>query len=156
MMNPTKWLRHNLRRRLSRGYSADSEIALDPCVPEGVLRVAEHGEDFAVRVTAGNGTQYFLSDRRVISRKGDSIEVAFRYCDIAHVHWIMKDPLKHAFKMPNPEQEISNMKRLHGDRLLIELRGTGSLVVMDTLGGAYFPIYEFLRLRDRFDKPRTV
>lgn len=153
MFIPQKWLRLQFTRHIRRGFSQNAEV--NPSLTELVRLRAESTEEFPVSVMAKTGVRYWLTDRRIIAEDGDNLRTLFRYEEVSQVHWMFKDWLQRAFKATNPQDEITRIKSVHFDRLEVELKSTGEMVVLEELDQSYLPVYEFLSLLWRLNVPRT-
>lgn len=138
-MTPERWLEVQFQKKLRRGYRDNAELR--PPSDEEVRLSLQADEAFLVRIVVNSTKKYWLTDRRMLMHSDDSVSALFNYDDLLRVHWMNRDPLRHAFDSANPEKEIAKMKSEHGDRLELELT-TGD-VVLEHLGPAYHLVFEF-------------
>lgn len=125
------------QKYLHPGYVQNAFI--DPDVPNSVAREADLNEIFIVRIDLRHGGHYWLSNRRVLHEDSDGLRELLRYTAVQQVHWMFKD----GFTDPRVLSEGANFKRQYYDRLEIEVED--GLVVLEGLGQAYLPVFNFFR-----------
>lgn len=138
-MPPTidRKLRIEFQKDIRHGFVKNA--CLDPVASSIAAQAAEPGENFIVRVDSTKGGHYWFSDRRVLQEESDGIRELLRYRAAQRIHWMFKD----VFKEPRMLSQPDELKRKYYDRLEIET--PGNLVVLDGLGQAYAPIFNFFQ-----------
>jgi len=121
------WLSTLFRRSVRKGYAPNILLIEDGAALSTRLELGE--EPIAV-VRNDDGRAFEFTDARVVE---DGVTL-FRYAEVVRFHWITD----------NPEPvEAARLKRMHFDRLIIELRGERR-VVIERIGQAVFPLLRFL------------
>lgn len=133
-------IERKLRIQFQKGIRTNNvtNALLDPVPSAPVQEPFERDEICVVRVSLEPGGQYWFTDRRIL-HEYQNVRELVRYRAVKRVHWMFKD----AFKGKGSVAEARNLKLKYHGRL--ELETEHGLVVLEGLGQAYLPLFNFFR-----------